>query len=194
MAKPTENLDWATNGTSSDILEPTAGQRTSGIVEGGTWTRRRLNWMFNGLGKWIDYLRDEVLEAGTGGDQARTNDQNDERFLIEADTIQTTTINAASDPNSGDLDSGSMTVVRVGNLVTITGSFAHLLNRSPSSSSNFVPSWAQPTRSVLNAYASVAQRREVIVNTSGTLRFEYSSDEEFTDPYGLIDFTITYSV
>lgn len=82
MAKPTENLDWATNGTATEILEPTAGQRTQGVQEGSTWTRRRLNWMFNGLGKWITYLRDNVSELGTEDDQARNNLQNDQRFIV----------------------------------------------------------------------------------------------------------------
>lgn len=62
MTKPTENLDWATNGTAQEIVEPTTGMRTEGIKSGGSWYRENLNWMFNGLGKWIDYLRDDVLD------------------------------------------------------------------------------------------------------------------------------------
>jgi len=62
MAKPTENLDWATNGTAQEIVEPTTGMRTEGIKSGGSWYRENLNWMFNGLGKWINYLRDDVLD------------------------------------------------------------------------------------------------------------------------------------
>lgn len=80
MTKPTEDLTWATNGTVNDIQEPTGGQRLSGIIQGGTWTRKRLNWMFKGIGVLSEYVKNSVLEAGTDGGQARTNTQNDARF------------------------------------------------------------------------------------------------------------------
>ena len=81
MAKPTENLDWATNGTAQEIDEPTAGMRTEGIKSGGSWYRENLNWMFNGLGKWIDFVRDEV----------RSDTENDARFLLESNNLSDVT-------------------------------------------------------------------------------------------------------
>lgn len=91
MTKPTEDLDWATNGTVGDILEPTGGQRTKGIAQGSSWTRKRLNWMFNGLGKWIDWLQNEV----------RSNTENDARFLLESNNLSDLTNTATAIDNLG---------------------------------------------------------------------------------------------
>jgi hypothetical protein len=124
MAKPTENLGWAENGTASDIQEPTAGQRASGIAEGGSWTRKRLNWMFNAAGKLSDWVKTyamdssenlndvankdtsrtnlEVLKAGTGTSEARTNSQNDTEFVAHDEVVNALTSNSTSNPLSAN--------------------------------------------------------------------------------------------
>lgn len=92
MAKPTESVDWATNGTSDDILEPTSSQRAVGVVEGGTWTRKRLNWMFNSLGKWINWVKDNV----------RSNDENDDRYVQHTEVVDNVTTTGTDVPLSAN--------------------------------------------------------------------------------------------
>lgn len=58
--KPTDLPDWDTGDTNS--LEPTSNQKTSGISLGSVITRRRLNWMFQALGKWMRYLDENVAD------------------------------------------------------------------------------------------------------------------------------------
>ena len=103
MAKPTEDLSWATAGGADKIQEPSAGQRLNGVTKGGTWTRKRTNWFFKAIGelsKWVqedamdlnenlsDLLSVEtsrtnlgVLKAGIEDGDSRSNLQNDGRFI-----------------------------------------------------------------------------------------------------------------
>lgn len=53
---------------------------------------------------------------------------------------QITTLSAPS----GAFTSGSMTIVKVGRIVTISGQFDHSSSFIPQSSNNFLPSWAEP--------------------------------------------------
>ena len=90
MAKPTENLDWATNELSADVVETTPAQKLSGIVEGSTWGRQYLNWMFLGISKWITFVKDEV----------RSNTENDGRFVQHTEVVNTLTSTSTTNPLS----------------------------------------------------------------------------------------------
>jgi hypothetical protein len=124
MAKPTEDLGWAEEGLASQILEPTAGQRASGITENNTWTRRRLNWMFRAAGRLSDWVKTyamdssenlndlenkttsrtnlEVLKAGTGGGEARTNSQNATEFVSHSEVVNNLTSDSETNPLSAN--------------------------------------------------------------------------------------------
>lgn len=93
---------------------------------------------------------------------------------------------------SGDFASGSCKVVRVGDMVTITGSYNHSSSASASSSSSLVPSWARPSSTVSNGYSledGGTGRREVSISSTGSIFFNYSSSFNNSSR-----FTISYTI
>ena len=58
--KPTDLPDWDTGDNNN--LEPTTGQKTSGIALGEVITRRRFNWMFRTLGLWVRYINENLMD------------------------------------------------------------------------------------------------------------------------------------
>jgi len=61
-AKPTQDPKWVTSDDPVNIIEPTAPLKTNGIISGGIWGREHLNWMFNAISKWIDWVRSYAMD------------------------------------------------------------------------------------------------------------------------------------
>lgn len=61
-AKPTQDPKWVTSDDPLHIIEPTAPQKLNGIVSGSIWGREHLNWMFNSISKWIDWVRSYAMD------------------------------------------------------------------------------------------------------------------------------------
>lgn len=91
MAKPTQDPKWATTDDPANIIEPSAGAKLNGITSGGIWAREHLNWMFNSLSKWVDWIRDNV----------RSNTENDARYLLESNNLSDLTSVATAVDNLG---------------------------------------------------------------------------------------------
>lgn len=91
---------------------------------------------------------------------------------------------------SGSLSGGSCNVVRVGNLVVISGFFTHVSSSYIESPSNYLPSWARPSASVNNYYSAqnLGAERTISIVT-GTLYFQYDSAQTSTS-----GFTISYTI
>lgn len=60
--KPTQDPKWVTSDDPLHIIEPTTPIKTNGIVAGGIWGREHLNWMFNSISKWIDWVRSYAMD------------------------------------------------------------------------------------------------------------------------------------
>lgn len=88
MAKPTQDPKWVTTDDPANIIEPSAGAKLNGITSGGIWAREHLNWMFNALSKWVDWVRDNV----------RSNTENDARYIQQS---YLPTLRNASNLNTG---------------------------------------------------------------------------------------------
>lgn len=94
---------------------------------------------------------------------------------------------------SGDLTGGSCKVVRVGDMVTISGYFSHASATFIESAADYLPDWAAPNSGVENAfkntyYVSSGVEYSVIISER-RLVFRYSSSTILT-----LQFTITYTV
>lgn len=74
MAKPSEAVDWATdtnyvdggedwNATPTKI-NPAAGRRLEGFEPRNTLAATYLNYLFNALGKWVEWLGDRFDDDG----------------------------------------------------------------------------------------------------------------------------------
>jgi len=196
----------------------------------------------------------EVLKSGTDGGEARTNTQNDGRFVQQTRTVSTTTPLAGGGALSGDLTlsiqdattaqkgavqldntltstatdkaltaaqgkalkdeigalanvgyynsvtlgtsnnltGGSCKVVRVGDMVVISGRYTHSASGAVSSASGFIPSWARPSENIYNLYYIVSGTPWVAnVTISGTLLFSYGTGGGSSTTSG---FTISYTV
>jgi len=196
----------------------------------------------------------EVLKSGTDGGEARTNTQNDGRFVQQTRTVSTTTPLAGGGALSGDLTlsiqdattaqkgavqldntltstatdkaltaaqgkalkdeigalanvgyynsvtlgtsnnltGGSCKVVRVGDMVVISGKYTHSASGAVSSASGFIPSWARPSENIYNLYYIVSGTPWVAnVTISGTLLFSYGTGGGSSTTSG---FTISYTV
>ena len=92
MAKPTQDPKWVTTDDPVNIIEPTAGAKLNGITSGGIWARENLNWMFNTISKWIDWVRDNV----------RSNTENDARYVQHTAVVNNVTSTSATDPLSAN--------------------------------------------------------------------------------------------
>jgi len=93
---------------------------------------------------------------------------------------------------SGNLSVGSCKIVRVGSLVTISGSFSHSSSSSPSSSTGYIPIWGRPSYTPsVNAYLVIEGAFSAIVNahSDGVIGFQYSQNQTITN-----EFTISYTV
>lgn len=95
---------------------------------------------------------------------------------------------------SNDLTGGSCKVVRVGDLVTISGSYTHTTDVSHNSSHGYIPEWARPA--TLNNRGNIyesdsinSRTRWVNASYTGMLIFYYSSATNST-----AGFTISYTV
>ena len=196
----------------------------------------------------------EVLKSGTDGGEARTNTQNDGRFVQQTRTVSTTTplagggalsgdltlsiqdattaqkgavqldntltstatdkaltaaqgkalkdeigalanvgyYNSATLGTSNNLTGGSCKVVRVGDMVVISGKYTHSASGAVSSASGFIPSWARPSENIYNLYYIVSGTPWVAnVTISGTLLFSYGTGGGSSTTSG---FTISYTV
>jgi len=61
-AKPTQDPKWVTSDDPNEIIEPSPALKTNGVQSGGIWGREHLNWMFNSLSKWIDWVRSFAMD------------------------------------------------------------------------------------------------------------------------------------
>ena len=61
-AKPSVDPKWSTSQDPVNIIEPTPALKTSGVISGGVWGREHLNWMFNSVGQWIDWIRSYAMD------------------------------------------------------------------------------------------------------------------------------------
>jgi len=91
---------------------------------------------------------------------------------------------------SNTLTSGSCKVVRVGEMIVISGSFNHTASTSRGSLSGYIPVWARPVNNVSNIYSitSIGDTFEVNVSISGILSFSYDAASSTTS-----GFTISYT-
>lgn len=92
---------------------------------------------------------------------------------------------------SNVLTSGGCKVVRVGDMITISGSFNHTSRTSASSLSGYLPVWARPQSNfVRNTYEFNVSgvRHQIEVQTNGSVVFTYSSATVSTS-----GFTISYT-
>ena len=92
MAKPTQDPKWVTTDDPANIIEPSAGTKLNGITSGGIWAREHLNWMFNSLSKWVDWVRDNV----------RSNTENDARYVQHTEVVDTLTSTSTTNPLSAN--------------------------------------------------------------------------------------------
>lgn len=60
--KPTQDPKWVTTDDPNEIIEPSPALKTNGVQSGGIWGREHLNWMFNSLSKWIDWVRSSAMD------------------------------------------------------------------------------------------------------------------------------------
>lgn len=60
--KPTQDPKWVASDDPAQIIEPSAAFKNNGILSGGVWSRENLNWMFNAISKWIDWVRSYALD------------------------------------------------------------------------------------------------------------------------------------
>lgn len=151
-------------------------------------------------GRTATETRTGVVEKATDAEMvAGTADKYPDAEIIKANTLstdiyQTATLNAPS----GALLTGSCTVVRVGDMVTISGSFTYSSSANAASATGFIPSWASPSVRISNIYLSglaVDELKSVdIVGTSDAIAFRNkllstgaSLSDTTTDP-----FTISY--
>lgn len=61
-AKPTQDPKWVTSDDPNEIIEPSPALKTNGVQSGGIWGREHLNWMFNSLSKWVDWIRSFAMD------------------------------------------------------------------------------------------------------------------------------------
>lgn len=61
-AKPTQDPKWVASDNPNEIIEPTPALKNNGILSGGVWGREHLNWMFNAVSKWIDWIRSYAMD------------------------------------------------------------------------------------------------------------------------------------
>ena len=92
MAKPTQDPKWVTTDDPANIIEPSAGTKLNGITSGGIWAREHLNWMFNSLSKWVDWIRDNV----------RSNTENDVRYVQHSEVVDNLTSTSTTNPSSAN--------------------------------------------------------------------------------------------
>lgn len=157
--------------------------------------------------------------AGTGSSQQRSNSQNDARFMRPSDVVNNLTSDSTTAPLSAamgkklvseqlyyksetlsapslNLTAGSCKIVRVGDMVTITGRFDTPSRTDPGSANGYIPSWAVPSNvQVRNVYELRFQFSRVEVTNLGNLKFWFNnpdgSNKKVTDTG---DFTISYTV
>jgi hypothetical protein len=87
----------------------------------------------------------------------------------------TTTIDLATDPNAGSFTAGTITVSRIGKVVTFhgTSTFTHGSASSVSSSANLLPSWALPVAIAYNVYVLSSDMGRILINTDGSITTGY---------------------
>src|SRR5690606_38031427 len=64
--RPTRVPEWAT-GEDADIVEPPAGKKAPGWVQGEKPPAGFFNWLFSLLTQWIAWLADRIGDDGAGG-------------------------------------------------------------------------------------------------------------------------------
>src|SRR5690606_27107546 len=64
--RPTQVPEWAT-GEGADIVEPPAGKKEQGWVQGEKPPAGFFNWLFSLLTRWIAWLADRIGDDGAGG-------------------------------------------------------------------------------------------------------------------------------
>jgi len=94
---------------------------------------------------------------------------------------------------SGTLTGGDAKIVKVGNMVTISGKFLHSSSTLRASNTGAIPSWGRPdSDGALNCYVfedGSNTGRRVFVNSNGQISFFYTAS--VTDTLG---FTISYTI
>tara|TARA_R110002074_G_scaffold121968_1_gene256499 strand:- start:18913 stop:19872 length:960 start_codon:yes stop_codon:yes gene_type:complete len=96
-------------------------------------------------------------------------------IFIGDDTFRNMRRMEATLSTSGDLTGGSCKVVKLDNIVTISGSYTHSSSSLPQSDTGFIPDWAQL---LISRVTSVYEFQSpfvgmVVVNSNGRLSFEY---------------------
>ena len=215
MAKPTVNTDWNV-ADNSNRIEPSSGVKNTGIQDGDTWGREWLNWQFYGLNQWINWVRDDAVDRQqnladlTNAATARTNidvfskDESKAASAIISGQDNSAFYQSVTLGASGDFTSGSCKVVRIGDVVTVTGDFPTVqtgISGLVNTSVDYLPTWAVPT----NSPSSLYNREESAVNAVYVVRIAGPSRqiqiETYTSntgtPFRPDDtgaFTITYAV
>src|SRR5690606_19115525 len=64
--RPTQVPEWGT-GEDADIVEPPAGKKAQGWVQGEKPPAGFFNWLFSLLTRWIAWLADRIGDDGDGG-------------------------------------------------------------------------------------------------------------------------------
>lgn len=204
MAKPNINTDWNVSDNGNRV-EPSPGIKNTGIADGGTWGREWLNWMFYGINRWINWVRDDAMDRTENlndlADKAESRTNLDVYSKSESEAAsaiitgednssfyQEATISA-----SGDMTGGSAKVIRVGNLVTISGTFTHSSFSYPETATNSVPDWALPNITIVtNAYQVSGPDTKMVRVWGGSskyLSFEFNTPLTSTG-----GFSISYTV
>jgi hypothetical protein len=99
--------------------------------------------------------------------------------------------NSATLGASGGFTGGSCKIVRVGDIVTVSGSYTHLSGTPiPATSVGAMPDWSRPSINIFNTYNS-QESRTMLIETDGQLRMLTSNTFGYTDTSG---FAISYTV
>lgn len=98
MPRPTEDVEWASGG--GRRLEPDAGEKADGFVEGTRTPARKANWIIGYVADWITYLQAltnpltartlEIGPAGAGAGSENWTEEDDAaqvRLESQADSV-----------------------------------------------------------------------------------------------------------
>lgn len=132
--------------------------------------------------QWFDSFKNTYALLGSGGTQVRDNMNNDIQYRIitganNSDFYREATVTATSGSPSGDMTSGSMKIVRIGDVVTISGRFLHSSTNLANTAANSLPTWAQSSQIFTNTYLILGtgniSHQVTLNNASRNLIFSY---------------------
>ena len=155
----------------SGALEATQAQAEAGAAIGVFMSPLRTQ-------QWFDNFKASYAEIGTGSGEVRTNSDLDTRYQIASGADNSAFIqkytSTPSDLPAGA--SGGFNVVKIGEVVTISGNISHTSATTLFTNSNSLPTWATPNASYTNTYAPDAGKyKTVFASSMGRLFFRYLS-------------------